>query len=193
MDPLTAPITMFLARMQQGDAAAANELMPLVYAELRGIAGRLLREGTPGHTLQPTALVHEAWLKIANAAEGGGGFHDRIHFLAVAARAMRQVLINHARDRRAQKRGGDAKALPLDACIAHIETQTGDIVTLHDTLEQFALENPRPARVVELRVFGGMSIEEVGIALGVGPTTVKADWRFARAWLQRRLPGPTTG
>src|SRR5262245_58225854 len=106
MDASSNPITLFLQRMQQGDASAEHELLPLVYAELRGIAGRLLRENTPGHTLQPTALVHEAWLKMAQAgARGGSGFHDRVHFLAVAARAMRQVLINHARDRRAQRRG----------------------------------------------------------------------------------------
>ncbi|MBK8976806.1 MAG: sigma-70 family RNA polymerase sigma factor [Planctomycetes bacterium] len=183
----TPRITAYLLRLRDGDAAAAGEMLPLVYEELRQIAGQLLRAGMPGHTLQPTALVHEAWLKIQRAVGGGAGFNDRVHFLAVAARAMRQVLVNHARDRRARKRGGDAQRVPLDECLDVVERQTGDLVALHDTLERLAQDDERQARIVELRVFGGLTIEEVAAALGVAPTTVKADWRFARAWLQRTL------
>ncbi|MCA3008337.1 MAG: RNA polymerase subunit sigma [Phycisphaerales bacterium] len=187
MDADANPITLCLRRMQQGDAAAEHELLPLVYAELRRIAGSLLRDNTPGHTLQPTALVHEAWLKMAKAGGQAGEYDGRVHFLAVAARAMRQVLINHARDRKAQKRGGDAAKVPLDAVLESIEAETGDLVGLHELLERFAVANPRPARLVELRVFGGMTIEEAAAALGIGVTSAKADWRFARAVLQREL------
>jgi RNA polymerase sigma factor (TIGR02999 family) len=142
-----------------------------------------------GQTLQPTALVHEAWLKIHKGLRGGDGFQDRSHFLAVAARAMRQVLVNHARDRRAQKRGGGAPKLPLDQCLDQVEQQTGDLVALSDLLERLAAEDPRQARIVELRVFGGLTIEEVAAALDLAPSTVKLDWRFARAWLQSQLHG----
>lgn len=156
-------------------------------------AGQLMR-GNRAHTLQPTALVHEAWLKFAAALDGGASPRDRQHFLAVAATAMRQVLINHARDRRAQKRGGgDVARVPLDECVDAIEAQTGDLVDLHDVLERFTKDHPRPAQVVEMRVFGGMLVEEVAAALDLAESTVKADWRFARAWLQRALPGDRVG
>jgi len=185
-----ALVTAVLQRLQAGDVAAADELMPMVYTELRAIAGRLLREGAPGHTLQPTALVHEAWLKMASGGHGGAaGYQGRAHFLAVAARAMRQVLIAHARTRNAQKRGGGGQQQPLDLCLERFEAEAGDVVALHDTLERLARESPRAAQVVEMRVFGGMTIEEAGLALAVAPTTIKADWRFARAWLQKELPG----
>ena len=194
-DGSSAMVTQFLQRMQGGDAGAANELLPIVYAELRAIAGRLLREGKPGHTLQPTALVHEAWLKLASALAGGGGaYQGRVHFLAVAARAMRQVLIAHARERNAQKRGGGGAKLPLDDCLAQLEAETGDLVAFDETMARLAEESPRAAQVVEMRVFGGMTIEEAAEALGVGLTAVKADWRFARVWLQRELgDGPAAG
>jgi RNA polymerase sigma factor (TIGR02999 family) len=186
-----SPVTMFLQRMQNGDPAAAHELLPIVYGELRSIAGRLLREGRPGHTLQPTALVHEAWLKMAHAvAGGGGGYQGRVHFLAVAARAMRQVLIAHARERSAQKRGSGGAKLPLDHCLELLEAETGDVVVFDETMARLAAESARAAQVVEMRVFGGMTIEEVAEALGVGLTAVKADWRFARVWLQREMGGP---
>ncbi|MBL9078442.1 MAG: RNA polymerase subunit sigma-70 [Planctomycetes bacterium] len=182
-------ITLCLQRLRSGEAAAANEMLPLVYQELRGLAGHLMR-GDRAHTLQPTALVHEAWLKIAPALDGGASPRDRQHFLAVAATAMRQVLINHARDRAAQKRGGAGVArVPLDECVDAIQAETGDLVALNDLLERFAKDHPRPAQIVELRVFGGMLVEEVAAALDLAESTVKADWRFARAWLQQAMPG----
>lgn len=194
-DSSPALVTQFLQRMQKGDPGAANELLPLVYAELRSIAGSLLREGKPGHTLQPTALVHEAWMKMVSALAGGGAdYQSRAHFLAVAARAMRQVLIAHARERNAQKRGGGAAKLPLDHCVEQLEAETGDLVAFDETMAKLAVESPRSAQVVEMRVFGGMTIEEAAEALGVGLTAVKADWRFARVWLQRELgAGPAAG
>jgi len=185
-------ITLCLQRLRSGEAAAANEMLPLVYQELRGLAGHLMR-GDRAHTLQPTALVHEALLKIASALDGGASPRDRQHFLAVAATAMRQVLVNHARDRRAQKRGAGASRVALDDCVDAIEAQTGDLVALHDLLERFATDHPRPAQIVEMRVFGGMLVEEVAAALDLAESTVKADWRFARAWLQRALPGDRVG
>lgn len=179
-----AEITMFLRRLRNGDARAAAELMPIVYEQLRGIAGRLMRSGQP-HTLQPTALVNEAWIKIVGGA--ALEFADRTHFLSVAATAMRQVLLNHARDRRAGKRGGDKERVPLDDCLDLIEAESGDVVELSEVLEQLAAAAPRPAKVVEMRVFAGMTIEEVALALATTPALVKADWRFARTLLQQKL------
>lgn len=181
-----AEITLLLRRLREGDGAAAAGMMPLVYEQLRGIAARLLRPGQ-AHTLQPTALVHEAWLKVLGGRTPD--FTDRVHFLAVAATAMRQVLVNHARDRRAQKRGGERERVPLDECLDLLEAESGDVVELGELLAQLAAAAPRPAQVVEMRVFAGMTIDEVAAALATTPALIKADWRFARAFLQQRLRG----
>ena len=189
--PMTAEnrrITVYLQRMRDGDPSAATELLPLVYEELRRLAGHMMRAGKPGHTLQPTALVHEAWLKIDQAAGGGTPLRDRGHFMAVAAVAMRQVLVNHARDRRAQKRGGDVVRVPLDDHLDIVESKAGSVVDLDDVLQRFAKNHPRAAKIVELRVFGGLSIEETAQAVDIAESTVSEDWRFARAWLARELP-----
>lgn len=192
--PDPAEITRFLRRLREGDNTAATDAMPIVYELLRGIAGRLLRPGQ-APTLQPTALVNEAWLKIVSSASAE--YADRTHFLAIAATAMRQVLLNHARDRRTQKRGGDVGRVPLDECLDLIEAESGDVVELSEVLEQLAAAAPRPARVVEMRVFAGMTIEEVATALATTPALVKADWRFARTLLQQKLrpqnPGAGSG
>ncbi|MBK9386943.1 MAG: RNA polymerase subunit sigma-70 [Planctomycetes bacterium] len=179
-------ITHCLERWRSGDPSAAHEMLPLVYEQLRALAGNLMRGDRPDHTLQPTALVHEAWLKIASAMGGGASVRDREHFLAIAAKAMRQVLVNHARGRRMQKRDAGGVRLPLDAIVEAIEATTGEVTGWNELLEQLAVEHPRPAQIVELRVFGGLLVEEVAEVLGLGPTTVKADWRFARAWLQQK-------
>jgi RNA polymerase sigma factor (TIGR02999 family) len=184
-----AAITLCLQRLRNGDAQAAHEMLPLIYGELRLLAGRMMRGDRPDHTLQPTALVHEAWLKVARALEGGGGPRDHQHFLATATKAMRQVLVNHARERRADKRGSGAARVVLDDVLEAIEATTGDVSTWTDLLDRFAAEHPRPAQIVELRVFGGLLVEEVAQMLDLAPSTVKADWRFARAWLQSKLPG----
>jgi RNA polymerase sigma factor (TIGR02999 family) len=178
-------VTVFLRRMRDGDPNAVAQMLPLVYQDLRRLARGLLRGDRPDHTLQPTALVHEAWLKIAGAMDRGASVDDRGHFLRVAARAMRQVLVNHARDRRAAKRGGDAAKLPLDEVVGQIEARTGELGAWNDLLEQLAAEHPRPAQIVELRVFGGMSLDETAEALGTTVHAAKTDWRFARAWLQQ--------
>lgn len=188
-DPAHA-ITLCLQRLRAGDRAAADDMLPLVYGELRALAGRLMRGDRPDHTLQPTALVNEAWLKVARGLGGASSPRDREHFLAVATKAMRQVLVNHARDRRAQKRGAGAARVPLDDVVDAIEATTGDVTTWNDLLERFAGDHPRPAQIVEMRVFGGMLVDEVARALDVAESTVKADWRFARAWLQQHLAEP---
>ena len=180
-----------LQRFRDGTEGAADELLALVYDELRGLADRMLFRQAPGHTLQATALVHEAWLKIARA--GGEDWEGRSHFLGVASKAMRQVLVNHARDRGAEKRGGDAQRVTLDDCLGVVEADSGDVVALDEALQQLGAIDPRRARVVEMRVFGGASIEETAAALGVGTTTIKTDWRIARAWLRRALPDVTHG
>lgn len=181
-------ITQCLLRLRAGDQGAAHDMLPLVYAELRALAGHLMRGDRPDHTLQPTALVHEAWLKVAKAIDGGGGPRDRQHFLAVATKAMRQVLVNHARDRRAQKRSAGGARVALDDVVDAIEATTGDVAAWSELLDLLAKDHPRPAQIVEMRVFGGMLVEEVASALDLAPSTVKADWRFARAWLQTKLP-----
>ena len=180
-------ITVCLQRLRGGDPHAAAEMLPMVYEELRALAAHLMRGDRPGHTLQPTALVHEAWLKIQRALGEGADVRDRQHFLAIAATAMRQVLINHARDRQSQKRGSGAPRLPLDDCLDAVEAAVGNVVEVDDLLARLAREHPRPARIVELRVFGGLLVEEVAQALDLAESTVKADWRFARAWLQQAM------
>jgi RNA polymerase sigma factor (TIGR02999 family) len=187
MDDRSHSITLCLQRLRRVERDAAHEMLPLLYDELRALAGHLMRGDRPDHTLQATALVHEAWLKVARSLDGGGVPNDRQHFLAVATTAMRQVLVNHARDRKAQKRGPGTARVPLDSVVDAIETMTGDVTAMNDVLERLAVDHPRPAQIVEMRVFGGMLVEEVAEALDLAPSTVKADWRFARAWLQRQF------
>lgn len=187
MDDRSHAITEHLQRLRRGEREAAQEMLPLLYEELRALANHLMRGDRPGHTLQPTALVHEAWLKVARSLDGGGVPNDRQHFLAVATKAMRQVLVNHARARNADKRGSGAARAPLDAVVDAIEAVTGDVAAMNDLLERLAVDHPRPARIVEMRVFGGMLVDEVAQTLDLAPSTVKADWRFARAWLQRQF------
>ena len=180
-----------LEELGAGRTGAAEELLPIVYEELRRLASGYLRQQRVGHTLQPTALVHEAYVKlIANDA----GWQSRDHFLAVAATAMRQILINHARDRRAAKRGGGEWArVTLDEALAQVEMDGLDAIDLDEALTALAKEDERQARIVELRVFASMSIDDVARVLDVGMTTVKSDWLFARAWLKRRLGAGDTG
>jgi RNA polymerase sigma-70 factor (ECF subfamily) len=159
--------------------------MELVYAELRALAAAYARGQRPGHTLQPTALVHEAFVKLVEAP--AGGWNDRAHFFAVAATAMRQVLADHARSRQARKRGGDWQRITLDGGELGQERDELDLVALDEALEELGRSDPRKLRVVELRFFGGLTAEEVARVLGVSLSTVESDWRTARAWLQIRL------
>ena len=188
----TGDVTRLLAAIAGGDRAAWDELLPLVYDRLRAIARRQLRGERAGHTLATTDLVHEAYLTLVRTE--GGRWADRAHFLGVAGRAMRRVLIDHARARATQKRGGrpDRAALDLDALPAYIPDE--QILALDEALRRLEARNERYGRIVECRFFAGMSIEETAEVLGVSPTTVKRDWMVARAWLHRELSDePTLG
>jgi RNA polymerase sigma factor (TIGR02999 family) len=165
----------------QGDEAAGDRLFPLLYGELRRRAGRFMRRERPGHTLQPSGLVHEAYLRLAAAP--GLDWHDRAHFFAIAARVMRQVLVDHARRRKAAKRDGCRVTLgDEDAAM-----EPPELLDLENALKELAALDPRQARVVELRFFGGLDVPETAEVLGIAPRTVKREWQTARAWLQHRL------
>ena len=186
MQPPSGQVTNVLAQLSAGDPAAAERLLPLVYEELRALAGHYFKKQRSDHTLQPTALVHEAYLKLVGQERPE--WKSRAHFLAVAATAMRQILINHARDKKAAKRGGpDRQRITLDRALAAVESDVVDVIVLDDSISRLAKLSARQARVVELRVFGGLTVEEAAHVLGVGPTTVKTDWQFAKAWLKREL------
>ncbi len=178
-------ITCLLARASGGDRAALEELVPLVYADLRRIAGRQLRGERAGHTLQATALVHEAYLRIFEGAEIA--FDSRAHFFGIAARAMRQILVDHARARGAGKRGGGLCRITLDEAVAAGQPADVDLLVLDEALERLAARDAGQARIVELRFFGGLTNEETAVALGVSSATVKRAWTVARAWLFREL------
>lgn len=177
-------VTELLARWNRGDRDAFAELMPLVYGELRRLATSYMAREQTNHTLQPTALVHEAYLRLASGHSGR--FNNRIHFYGAAAQAMRRILVDHARLRRARKRGADPTVVSLDEVDVGIDVRL-DLVALDDALKRLTEIAPRPAKVVELRYFGGMSIEEVAQLLDIAPATVKRHWTFARAWLHRAL------
>jgi len=178
-----APITALLQRWRAGDAAAGDELMPLVYAQLRAIARRQLGNERAGHTLLPTDLVHEAYLKLnANAPQSA----DRVHFFAIAARAMRQVLVDHERHRRADKRDGGER-ITLSAADAPDPRQSVDLLALDDALNALEKVDARKARVIELRVFAGLEFDECASVLGISRATLARDFRTARAWLYRAL------
>jgi RNA polymerase sigma factor (TIGR02999 family) len=174
-------VTTLLRAWAQGQEAAGDRLFPILYDELRRLAARYMRRERRAHTLQPSGLVHEAYLRLAGAPDCD--WHSRAHFFAIAARVMRQVLVDHARKRGAAKREGqlvtlqdvDAPALPVE------------LLDLDDALRELAALDPRQARVVELRFFGGLDVEETAEVLDLSARTVKREWRTARAWLQRRL------
>ncbi|HEV8113156.1 MAG TPA: sigma-70 family RNA polymerase sigma factor [Planctomycetota bacterium] len=186
-DPASGEVTLLLARAGQGDADATARLLELVYAELRDLAGGYARGQRAGHTLQPTALVHEAFLKLVHGGEPA--FGDRAHFLAVAATAMRQILTDHARARAAQKRGGAWEKVSLSDLRISAENDEIDLLALDDALAKLSAFDPRKHRVVELRFFGGLTVEEVARVLDLSTTTVESEWRAARAWLAVRLSG----
>jgi RNA polymerase sigma factor (TIGR02999 family) len=182
-------VTRLLTAWSKGDQSALNELMPLVYSELYRIAQRAWRGLDRGNTLQPTALINEAYLKLAGAENAT--FHSRGHFFAVACTAMRQILVNHARSRHAEKRGSGQAALSLNDIQVAVNQEAADVVALHEALERLQAIDPRKSKVVEMRYFGGLTIEETAEALGVSVVTVNRDWRLARTWLIREMHGGT--
>jgi RNA polymerase sigma factor (TIGR02999 family) len=178
-------VTELLADWRKGDDQAGHQVLSHVYAELRQLAERYLRREGPGHTLQATALVHEAYLRLA----GGGGppLSSRAHLIGVAARLMRQILVNHALRRRTAKRGGGWRRVPLDATVAIYEERCVDLVAIDRALDELAELDSRQAQIVELRFFGGLAVEEVARLLDVSPRTIEHEWTMARAWLRRAV------
>ncbi|MCM3871147.1 MAG: sigma-70 family RNA polymerase sigma factor [Pyrinomonadaceae bacterium] len=183
-------VTRLLIDWQRGDKDALDQLMPLVYHELRKLAAGYLKNERRDHTLQPTALIHEAYLRMVEREIPE--WQNRAHFFGVAARLMRQILVDHARTIKASKRGGEQQKLSLeDAPPIFTHDDVGSLLILDDALRKLAAFDERKARVVEMRAFGGMSVEDTALALGVSAPTVKRDMRLAQAWLQRELaPDP---
>lgn len=180
-------ITQYLAQWSAGERAAFDALVPLVEADLRRLARRSLRRERNHHTLQPTALVNEAWLRLE--AEHGMRWRDRGHFFAVAAQLMRFILVDYARRRLASKRGGDLCRVPLSEALELADHRAGDLVQIDEALSRLERVDARKARVATLRLFAGASVEETAQSLGVSGVTVMRDWRFAKAWLHRELQG----
>jgi len=178
-------ITQLLHRWSQGEQAALEQLMPIVLRELRKLAGGYLRNERPNHTLQPTALINEAYLRLV--AQDVPDWQSRTHFFGVAAQLMRQILVDHARSHAAAKRGQGAPRLSLEEAAEFSREQVGELVALDDALKSLARFDERKARVVELRYFGGLTVEEIAAALGISTATITRDMRLAQAWLLREL------
>lgn len=180
-------VTQILRQLDLTDPKQAEELLAIVYDELRQIAGRQLRGERADHTLQPTALVHEAYLRLVDASDLN--WEGRGHFFGTAARAMRQVLVDHARRRNADKRGGGWERVTLDTGLAEADAVAADVLDLHAALQKLALHDADLARLVELRFFAGLTLDEAADALGVSRRKAAKDWSVARLWLQRELGG----
>lgn len=178
-------VTVLLQQWREGDQAAVDRLLPLVYAELRAIAQARLRAERPGHTLQATALVHEAYLKMVGVQPAG--WESRAQFFGLAAHVIRHILIDHARGRQRQKRGSGQALVSLSDVLEAPDERSYELMALHEALERLAEKDERQSRIVELRFFGGLSIEETAHVMNLSLTTVKAEWRLARAWLYRQL------
>ena len=181
----SAEITQLLLAWGKGDQNALNELMPLVYAELRKLARNYMRGQRPGHTLQTTALVNEAYLRLIDSSRVN--WQNRTHFFAISAQLMRRVLVDFARAKQSLKRGGERIQVTLDEKIEAQTENTTDLVALDEALQKLAEMNQRQAKIVELRYFGGLSEEEIGETLKVSYRTVRRDWNIAKAWLYREL------
>jgi RNA polymerase sigma factor (TIGR02999 family) len=188
MPPSPGPsVTALLERARQGDRDALGALLPLVYDELRRIARGQMRRERPGQTLNATGLVHEAWLRLSASSHLAP--HNRPHFLAIAANVMRQILVEHARARHAAKRGGHRERVTLNEGLAPGAAVDVDVIALDEALEKLAALDPQQATLVELRYFGGLSVEETAETLGISPATVKRRWSSARAFLAGELAG----
>lgn len=182
--PTGSDVTQLLAAWRGGDRAALDALVPIVYRELQRLAHGALRGERPGHTLQTTALVHEAFVHLADARVD---WQDRAHFFALAARQMRRILVNHALEKKAAKRGGGAPHASLDEALDIVGTPSAEITDLDDALRRLEQFDERKARILELHYFGGLTFEEMSAALGLSTTTLDAEMRFAKAWLRDQL------
>jgi RNA polymerase sigma factor (TIGR02999 family) len=177
-------VTRLLRQLRSGDQDAAGKLISAVYGELRQVAARAMRNERPGHTLQPTALVHEAFMKLAGAA--GVEWRDRAHFFGVAARLMREILVDYARRRGAAKRGSGAR-ITLDDSLLIAEDRLADVLAIDEVVQRLEALDARQGQIVELRFFGGLSVEEVAEVMKISTPTVKREWQSAKAWLHREL------
>jgi RNA polymerase sigma factor (TIGR02999 family) len=178
-------VTRLLQELQDGDSAAVERLTPLVYDELKRLARSYMRRERPDHTLQATALVNEAYLKLVRGQNST--FESRTHFFSVAAQVMRHVLVDYARSHRSEKRGGAAQRLELSDALAFSESQCDELLALDEALTRLAALSPRQVKVVELRFFSGLSVQEAASVMGVAPRTVDREWSVAQAWLKREL------
>jgi RNA polymerase sigma-70 factor, ECF subfamily len=185
MQPAAGEVTRLLVELRSGNPEAEAKLIPLVHQHLHRLAARYMRRERPDHTLQATALVNEAYLRLVS--QEGTDWRDRVHFFGVASRLMRQILVEHARARQAGKRGGKVEKLPLDQALEVSPARSRELIELDDALESLGRLDPQQVRVVELRFFGGLTVEETAEVLGISPRTVKRDWRVARLWLHREL------
>jgi RNA polymerase sigma-70 factor (ECF subfamily) len=178
-------VTLLLTALTRGDQSASEKLIPLVYDELRRLARSYMRRERPDHTLQATALVNEAYLKLVE--QRSSNWQSRAHFFGVAAQVMRRILIDHARGHLRQKRGGEYEKVVLNEALVFSPEQSAELLAVDEALEKLARLDERQARVVELRFFGGLSVEEAAAVLGISPKTVKRDWSVAKAWLYADL------
>ena len=183
--PETRDVTRMLVDWSQGDHAAMERLMPLVYDELRRLASSYLRRERSGHTLQATALVHEAYFRLID--QRSVTWQNRAHFFGVAAQLMRRILVDHARGRDAAKRGSGGPKISLDEAVAAPQETEIDLVVLNDALTTLSQVDPQQSRIVELRYFGGLTIDETAEVIGVSPATIKREWNMAKAWLFREV------
>ncbi|SRR5579871_1571334 len=186
-DKTTAPVTALLRDWRGGDPKAGEALLPLVYQELHSVAAAYMRRERPGHTLHPTELIHETYLRLIGSELPE--IENRKHFYALAARQMRQVLVDHARRHRAEKRGSGRENLPIDEAVLYSRDRAAEFIKLDDAMEALSVFDPRKARVVELRFFAGLTAEEISGVMEISPASVTRDLRFAEAWLQRELRG----
>lgn len=185
MEPSPQEVTGLLIAWSKGDQAAFDRLLPLIYNELRQMARRYMARRQPGHTLQTTALIHEAYLKLVEPRDKQ--WQNRAHFFGVAALAMRHILVDYARAKQTERHGGGAPTISLDEALTIAQERTAELVALDDALQELAKLDPRKSQMVELRFFGGLNIEETAVALGISAPTVRREWRSARAWLYRAI------
>lgn len=179
-------VTQLLVKLTDGNTQAIEDLLPLIYDELRNLAGKYLRRERVSHTLQPTALVHEAYLRLIDQTQVK--WQNRAHFFGVAANIMRRILVDHARRTKAEKRGGDAEKLPIEEEILVVSNEKSvELLALDEALENLAKIDPQKSKIVELRYFGGLSVEETAEVMGVSAITVKRQWRMAKAWLYGQI------
>jgi len=181
-------VTQILQQIESGDPSAAEQLLPLVYDELRKLAAARMAQESPDHTLQATALVHEAYAKLVQSPQGDN-WNSRGHFFAAAAEAMRRILLNHARDRAAGKRGGDWHRVTLESIAVPGATDPATLITFNDLFEQLEQRDPQAGEIAKLRIFAGLTVPEIAAAMDIAPRTVDRHWAFARAWLRTHV-GP---